>query len=172
MARTILAERATLVALLAAASLRVVGAVHACDAEQGALCPAEAGAALGNCLKDPSKWEGKMDISKACKDFMAINDACADEIDRSCSGMAYSDDTMVCLTQWTAQDMLSAGCEAALPKKQVEEDQAAVDAEKKAWREKRKKARQDAQDMMEQEKKSEKKEKKRRRKSKKSSDDL
>eukprot|EP00429_Kryptoperidinium_foliaceum_P047831 CAMPEP_0176107074 /NCGR_PEP_ID=MMETSP0120_2-20121206/53734_1 /TAXON_ID=160619 /ORGANISM="Kryptoperidinium foliaceum, Strain CCMP 1326" /LENGTH=165 /DNA_ID=CAMNT_0017441201 /DNA_START=60 /DNA_END=557 /DNA_ORIENTATION=+ len=164
--------RKTLSAVLAAASLKVASAVHACDAEQGALCPAEAGAALGTCLKDPSKWESKMEISAACKEFMAINDACAAEIEGSCSGMAYSDDTMVCLTQWTAQDTLSAGCAAALPKKEDKED-AAVDAEKKAWREKRKKARKDAQDMMEKEKKKdEKKEKKRRRKAKKSSDDL
>mmetsp|Transcript_63153 Transcript_63153/g.175096 ORF Transcript_63153/g.175096 Transcript_63153/m.175096 type:complete len:165 (-) Transcript_63153:124-618(-) len=126
-------------------------AVHACDSEQGAACPSEAGAALGGCLKDPSRHETKVEISEGCKAFMALNDACAEEIERSCSGMAYSDDTIVCLTQWTQASDLSEKCKAALPKKEEEEKDAAVDAEKEAWRQKRKAARQAAADMLEKE---------------------
>merc|ERR1719499_889560 len=139
---------ALVAAIAAAALLTPTSAVHACDSEQGALCPAEAGAALGACLKDPSKWEGQAEISQGCKDFMAINDACEAEIERACSGMAYSDDTMVCLTQWTSADSLSAGCAAALPQKEAV-SMAEVDKEKEAWRAKRKAARQAAQDALE-----------------------
>merc|ERR1719198_2395811 len=151
--------------VLAACLLGTAGAIHACDSEQGSACPSEAGASLGACLKDPSKHETKTEISAGCKDFMAINDACADEIERSCSGMAYSDDTMVCLTQWTRAEDLSAGCAAALPKKEEEQD-AEVDKEKEAWRAKRKKARQDAADMMQKEQDKGKKQRRRRKKSK------
>merc|ERR1719382_84799 len=108
---------------------------------------------------NPSKWEGQAEISKGCQEFMNINDACAAEIERSCSGMAYSDDTLVCLTQWTAADSLSSECAAALPKKEEEKD-SEVDKEKEAWRAKRKAAREAAQAMMEKEKENEGKKKK------------
>merc|ERR1719333_1186471 len=136
--------------------VRPSGAVHACDSEQGAACPAEAGASLGACLKDPSKHETPTEISEGCKAFMALNDACAAEIEKSCSGMVYSDDTIVCLTQWTQASDLSAECAAALPKKE-EEDPAKVDAEKAAWRAKRKAAREESMNMMDNEKASKKK---------------
>merc|ERR1719408_600151 len=98
-------------------------AVHACDSEQGAACPAESGAGLGACLKDPSKHETKTEISDGCKSFIQINDACASDIESKCSGAgAYNDDTMVCLTQWTQEADLSAECVAALPKKEVKEE--------------------------------------------------
>merc|ERR1719411_2295347 len=106
------------------AQLAPVDAVHASDSEQGSACPAEAGAALGACLKDPSKHETKTEVSEGCLAFIKINDACTAEIERSCSGMAYSDDTMVCLTQWTPADTLSPECAGALPKKEEEEDNA------------------------------------------------
>merc|ERR1719222_1064228 len=98
--------------------LRPSDAVHACDSEQGSACPMEAGAALGACLKDPSKHETKTEVSEGCKAFIALNDACAADIEKSCAGMAYSDDTMVCLTQWTSASDLSSECAAALPKKE------------------------------------------------------
>mmetsp|Transcript_10640 Transcript_10640/g.15954 ORF Transcript_10640/g.15954 Transcript_10640/m.15954 type:complete len:170 (-) Transcript_10640:122-631(-) len=142
------------------------GAVHACDSEQGLLCPAEAGFDLGKCLKDPSKWEvreAEGEISEGCKQFMALNDACAEELERSCSGMAYSDDTLVCLTQWTAQDTLGSACKDQLPKKEAESSEE-VDKEKEEWRRKRKAARQAAQDMMDKEKGQDSKKKRRRRK--------
>mmetsp|Transcript_9998 Transcript_9998/g.24920 ORF Transcript_9998/g.24920 Transcript_9998/m.24920 type:complete len:183 (-) Transcript_9998:99-647(-) len=164
------AKAAALAAAAALAHVPLAGAVHACDSEQGALCPSEAGKDLGSCLRNPSKWEGKMEISTGCQDFMALNDACAAELDAHCSGMAYSDDTLVCLTQWTSPDNLGAACAAALPKKEAEVD-AEVDKEKEAWRAKRKAAREAAQNMMEKEKDSGKKKKKKSKKSKKKSND-
>mmetsp|Transcript_78089 Transcript_78089/g.242110 ORF Transcript_78089/g.242110 Transcript_78089/m.242110 type:complete len:167 (-) Transcript_78089:111-611(-) len=149
---------------LAACLVHSAAAVHACDSEQGALCPAEAGFDLGKCLKDPSKWESTAEISSGCKAFMAINDACFEELERSCSGMAYSDDTLVCLTQWTSADTLSDGCKAALPKKEEEKGDDKVDKEKEAWRAQRRAARQAAKDMMDNEAGSQKKRRRRRRK--------
>merc|ERR1740138_251377 len=110
----------------------------------------EAGYALGACLKDPSKHESTVEISDGCKAFMAINDACTAEIEKGCSGMEYTDDTMVCLTQWTSADSLSPECAAALPKKEDESEEK-VDKEKEAWRAKRKAARQASMDMMDKE---------------------
>mmetsp|Transcript_66039 Transcript_66039/g.153406 ORF Transcript_66039/g.153406 Transcript_66039/m.153406 type:complete len:170 (-) Transcript_66039:67-576(-) len=155
--------------LVIGAVVRLGAAVHACDSEQGAACPSEAGTALGECLKDPSRHESKIEISEGCKAFMALNDACSKEIERSCSGMAYSDDTIVCLTQWTQASDLSEECSAALPKKEEEQD-AAVDSEKEAWRQKRKAARKAATAMLEEEQGGTKK--RRRRRSKKKSADL
>mmetsp|Transcript_10682 Transcript_10682/g.24314 ORF Transcript_10682/g.24314 Transcript_10682/m.24314 type:complete len:168 (+) Transcript_10682:49-552(+) len=153
-------------ALIAASVLlSPADAVHACDSEQGAACPMEAGFALGVCLKDSTKHESPIEISAGCKAFIELNDKCAAEIDKFCSGMAYNDDTLVCLTQWTQQSDLSADCVAALPKKEEETD-AEVDKEKAEWRRKRKEARQSAQDMMQDEKDGGKKRKQRKRKGK------
>ena len=41
---------------------------------------------------------------------------------QACSGNAYNDDTMLCLTQWTSPAQLSEGCKAALPKKEEKKD--------------------------------------------------
>merc|ERR1719367_869570 len=153
-------------ALALACFVRPGGTVHACDSEQGTACPSEAGAALGACLKDPAKHENQIEISEGCRAFMSLNDACAEEIKNSCSGMAYSDDTIVCLTQWTAASDLSEKCREALPKKEEEKD-TAVDKEKEAWRNKRKAARQAAADMLEKEKEKPKKRKSRKSKKKK-----
>merc|ERR1719428_1785213 len=140
-------------------------AVHACDSEQGSGCPAFAGAELGACLKDSSKHETPTTISDGCVEFMKTNDACAKEIEDKCQGMFYSDDTMVCLTQWTSPADLSAECAATLPKK--EEESAEVDESKKEWRAKRKKARSDSIKMMEEEKGGSTKKKKKKSKKKK-----
>merc|ERR1711920_753325 len=101
----------------------------------------------GACLKDPSKHESNIEISEGCKAFMALNDACTAEIEKSCSGMAYTDDTLMCLTQWTSASDLSPECAAALPKKE-EENTEEVDQEKAAWRAKRKAAREASMNMM------------------------
>merc|ERR1719245_2742709 len=75
----------------------------------------------------------KTEVSEGCLAFIKINDACTAEIERSCSGMAYSDDTMVCLTQWTRAEDLSPECAAALPQKAKEEDEV-VDKEEEEGR--------------------------------------
>mmetsp|Transcript_30020 Transcript_30020/g.68156 ORF Transcript_30020/g.68156 Transcript_30020/m.68156 type:complete len:169 (+) Transcript_30020:86-592(+) len=143
------------------AQLQSASAVHACDSEQGSACPAEVGASLGACLKDPSKHETKTEISDGCLAFIKINEACTAEIERSCSGMAFTDDTMVCLTQWTQAADLSPECSAALPQKAKEDDEV-VDKEKEEWRRKRKAARRAATDMMDKEKEKDKPRRRRR----------
>jgi len=125
-------------ALLVVSSFCLQGAqaVHACDSEQSSGCPAFAGAGLGACLKDSSKHEAPITISSGCEAFIKTNDACSKEIEEKCQGMFYSDDTMVCLTQWTRPEDLGADCVATLPKKEEESEE--VDESKKEWRAKRK----------------------------------
>merc|ERR1712217_94657 len=74
-----------------------------------------------------------------CKDFIKINDACANEIDEHCQGLFYHGDTMTCLTTWTKPDVLGASCKDALPKAASDDED--VDSEKAAWRAQRKAAR-------------------------------
>merc|ERR1719197_535198 len=140
-------------------ALLALAAAHPCDPEHGTACPFAAGKAVGDCLKDPSKHEEKVELSAECASFVALHDACAEEIDSACSGNAYNDDTMLCLTQWTSPAQLSDACKAALPKKAEEKDEE-VDAEKAAWRAQRKAAREAAANQMKKEQKKEEKAKK------------
>ncbi|CAE7816961.1 HMCN1 [Symbiodinium necroappetens] len=94
--------------------------------------------------------EKPLELSTSCKDFVEVNKACDSEIEQFCQGMYYHGDTMTCLTQWTSQSDLSSGCVAALPKKGSGDDDE-VDAEKAAWRAKKKAARQAAMDAIEKE---------------------
>mmetsp|Transcript_23002 Transcript_23002/g.64313 ORF Transcript_23002/g.64313 Transcript_23002/m.64313 type:complete len:179 (+) Transcript_23002:93-629(+) len=144
---------------LALLALLVRGALgnHACDNEAGQVCPSSMGKEIGDCLKDPSKHtltdidgnpreleegEQPLELSSSCKDFIKVNEVCAAEIDEHCQGMFYHGDTMTCLTTWTKPEELSEVCKALMPKK--EEDDGEVDAEKAAWRAKRKAAREQA----------------------------
>merc|ERR1712224_444095 len=98
---------------------------------------------------------------------MTLHDThCKDEILKHCNGdgQAFSDDTMLCLTQWTSESNLGESCKNALPKKEAAEDDAKVDAEKAAWRAKRKAERQAAMDQIKREEKAEKKKKKKKKK--------
>merc|ERR1712118_189464 len=127
------------------------------------------GADLGACLKNPSKWEKGAEgteISAGCKDFMALRDSCAEDIEKHCSGMHFSVDTMICLTQWTSPDRLDAACAAALPKKDEEKEEK-VDPEKEAGRAKRRKEREASMEQMKKEEKKAKKDAKKKKKSKK-----
>merc|ERR1719159_1810744 len=145
---------------------------HPCDAEAASACPFDGGADLGACLKNPAKWEkdaAGLDISAGCKDFMALHEKCAGDIEKSCSGMHFSDDTMICLTQWTTPDRLDAACAAALPKKDTEKEEK-VDPEKEAWRAKRRKEREASMEQMKKEEKKAKKDSKKKKKSKKNSE--
>merc|ERR1712039_63198 len=82
--------------------------------------------------------EKPLELSDGCKAFIKINEACEKEIEDLCDGMFFHGDTMICLTQWKF-DSLGDSCKAALPKKEEASDE--VDAEKAAWRAKRKAAR-------------------------------
>jgi len=163
------------IAVAAAFFVAPTSAIHACDSEQGSLCPEAAGSELGACFKEFMKKEpGRAsEISQSCLDFVAINDACSSEIEKHCSGNAYTDDTILCLSEWTRSDDLSAECAAKLPKKAAKEENAQVDKEKEEWRRKRKAARQASMDMMDKEKaKTDKKEKKQRRRGSKKNSEL
>mmetsp|Transcript_58319 Transcript_58319/g.126058 ORF Transcript_58319/g.126058 Transcript_58319/m.126058 type:complete len:184 (+) Transcript_58319:60-611(+) len=174
-----------------AASLAVfacyVGALSPCDNEAGQVCPSSEGLAIGECLDDPSKHtltdidgnpreleagEEPMKISAECRDFIRINKACATEIDEHCSGMFFHGDTMTCLTTWTKPEVIGEACRAALPKVEAEDE--TVDAEKEAWRAKRKAARTQAQKDLKKEQENQEKaaKKKKKRKAKKNTDDL
>merc|ERR550537_1226037 len=166
---------------LALLTLLMRGALgnHACDNEAGQVCPSSMGKEIGDCLKNPSKHtltdidgnpreleegEQPMELSSSCKDFIKVNEVCAAEIDEHCQGMFYHGDTMTCLTTWTKPDVLGEGCKAQLPKSGSEDDEE-VDAEKAAWRAKRKQARMQAQKDIEKEKGQGQKRKRRRKKS-------
>mmetsp|Transcript_65892 Transcript_65892/g.176086 ORF Transcript_65892/g.176086 Transcript_65892/m.176086 type:complete len:218 (+) Transcript_65892:36-689(+) len=131
--------------------LPTVQGIHPCDAENGSACPSEAGKTLGACLKDPTKHEAPTELSASCKEFIAVNDACESEIENHCSSAFYNDDTLLCLTQWTRPEQLSAECQGALPKKEEEKSEE-VDADKAAWRAKRKAAREESMRQLEAEK--------------------
>merc|ERR550514_2157671 len=79
-----------------------------------------------------------MELSEECKAFIKINQLCDKEIEEHCEGAFYQGDTMTCLTQWK-YDVLGDDCKGALPKKEAESVE--VDADKAAWRAKRKGAR-------------------------------
>ena len=76
------------------------------------------------------------EISSVCSSYIALLDACRADIDEHCAGKEYTNDAIVCLTEWTKVP-LSSQCTAALPKKeksssQRESDKLGSDAKKKA----------------------------------------
>mmetsp|Transcript_55597 Transcript_55597/g.132990 ORF Transcript_55597/g.132990 Transcript_55597/m.132990 type:complete len:176 (-) Transcript_55597:138-665(-) len=166
--------------LLALCAVLSSEALSPCDDEAGRVCPMSIGKEIGECLLDPAKHqltdidgnprelepgEKPLELSTSCKDFVEVNKACDSEIEQFCQGMYYHGDTMTCLTQWTSQSDLSSGCVAALPKKGSGDDDE-VDAEKAAWRAKKKAARQAAMDAIEKEKGGDDKKKKKSKKKK------
>jgi hypothetical protein len=130
---------------------------HPCAAEVESACPERPGSELGACLKDKNEHENPTEISSACTDFMALNKACAEDIEKFCDGAFFSDDTIICLTQWTEQENLSPRCQSvmewAVPKKEEAEEEVVTDElgmsdqdreEKEEWRAKRKAVRDEA----------------------------
>jgi len=143
-----------------AALLLAVGAFaeHPCINEVASACPDRPGADVASCLKDPSEHDSPTEISSECTDFMALNKACADDIEKKCDGGFFSDDTIPCLTQWTEKEDLSERCQKVLSwavpqEEEAEEEEAATDElgmteeeakEKEEWRAKRKAVRTEA----------------------------
>merc|ERR1719420_2348364 len=133
---------------------------HACTAEASSACPDESGAQLGRCLQDPEQHQSQTTISSECTDFIALNQACEGDIEKFCDESYYSEDTVLCLTEWTRMDDLSPKCKTvvkwAAPKSEEgddsgeggEEDDSGMSEtekqEKKEWHEKRKANRADA----------------------------
>merc|ERR1719183_84706 len=142
-----------LIILLSAFLAVGVSALSPCDNEAGQVCPMASGKEVGECLSDPSKHsltdidgnprelepgEKPMELSEDCKKFIEINKGCDADIEEHCQGMFFQGDTMTCLTDWK-KDAISDACKEFLPKQQEASDE--VDAEKAAWRAKRKAAR-------------------------------
>lgn len=118
---------------------------------------------IGDCLKDESQHEEKTEISSECTDFMALNNACKDDIETHCDSAFFSDDTTPCLSQWTDKENLGSKCASvmkwAIPQPEDDEvqDDGPVDElgmtdkdreEKAEWQAKRKAIREEAIDRM------------------------
>eukprot|EP00439_Symbiodinium_sp_Y106_P071676 s548_g12.t3 len=130
---------------------------YPCEAEIASACPDSPKSDLVTCLKDASQHETPTEISSECTDFMALNSACADEIEQLCDEEFFAEETMPCLMRYRASDEeISEKCQSvmrwALPADE-EEAEAVTDElgmsekdrqEKEEWREKRKKEREAA----------------------------
>lgn len=137
---------------------RLALADHPCSEEVAAACPDRPAADLATCLKDPKEHEKETEISSGCTDFIALNGACTEDIEKFCDGAAFSDDTILCLTQWTEPESLSARCRGviswAVPQDEAEEEEEGEEPdagmsdqdkeEKKEWQAKRKAVRDEA----------------------------
>jgi len=126
-------------------------ATHACEAEVSSACPERPGSEIASCLKDKSEHDRPTVISSDCTDFIALNVACKDDIAKFCDDNHFSDDTILCLMEWTDQRDLTTKCSGvmkwAIPEKVGEAKKAVTDelglsdkdyAEKREWQAKRK----------------------------------
>eukprot|EP00440_Ansanella_granifera_P012538 gb/GFBE01013623.1/.p1 GENE.gb/GFBE01013623.1/~~gb/GFBE01013623.1/.p1 ORF type:complete len:291 (+),score=115.75 gb/GFBE01013623.1/:1-873(+) len=144
-----------------AALLGTALAEYPCEAEIAAACPDSPKSEVADCLKDPNQHETPTEITSECIDFMALNTACADEIESLCEEEFYSHETMPCLIKFRAsEDDISEKCSSvmkwALPVEEVEA-QGVTDElgmseqdleEKREWQAKRKAGREAAMERM------------------------
>lgn len=141
---------------------------HACESEVVSACPDRPGAEMAKCLKDKSEHERPTEISSECADFIALNTACAEDIVKFCDEAFFSDDTALCLSEWTPSRNLASKCasvvEWAVPKKDDSESNGPTDElgmsekdykEKLEWQAKRKAGRGAAVEKLREDKKSE-----------------
>eukprot|EP00927_Polykrikos_kofoidii_P055724 TRINITY_DN49939_c0_g1_i1.p1 TRINITY_DN49939_c0_g1~~TRINITY_DN49939_c0_g1_i1.p1 ORF type:complete len:288 (+),score=98.98 TRINITY_DN49939_c0_g1_i1:25-864(+) len=147
-----LQSQGPLLLLLPLWALRVsLLAAHPCEQEVSSACSDTPGSELARCLKDKTEHEKATEISSDCTDFIAVNVACAEEITQFCDESFFSDDTVLCLTQWTDKGRLSSKCSSviqwAVPGSDDESADGPTDelglsakdyAEKREWQEKRK----------------------------------
>lgn len=136
--------------LLVLNTCKSVLAGNACQAEIASACPERPAAEMAKCLKDKEEHDAPTEISSECADFIALNVACADDIEQFCDGGHFTDDTVLCLSEWNRHN-LGSKCakvvEWAAPKKEgsgptdelgmSEEDY----AEKRRWQAERKQGR-------------------------------
>lgn len=126
--------------LIVAMLLRGANA-HSCDAEAATACPFDGGRALGACLRDPTKHESPTEISAECQVFLDLHTKCETNLaSGTCGGTAYTDDAILCLTQWLNKADLTEECKAALPEEKPAEERV-LDEEALAKRARRKRAR-------------------------------
>mmetsp|Transcript_25943 Transcript_25943/g.46898 ORF Transcript_25943/g.46898 Transcript_25943/m.46898 type:complete len:283 (-) Transcript_25943:39-887(-) len=133
-------------------------AEYPCEAEIGSACPDSPRSELHLCLKDSSQHDSPTDISSECADFMALNAACAQEIEQLCEEEFYTENTMPCLAKFQdSEEEISDKCQSvmkwALPAEEDEAVEKVTDElgmsqedyeEKKEWQAKRKKIREEA----------------------------
>jgi hypothetical protein len=112
--------------LLLALTVSLSAGLNPCDEAYGAHCPEEVGWRVGDCLKA----QADAHLSSDCLVYINAHDACRTEMEAHCLGKEYSGDAVICLAEWTAQDLLSESCKDALPKKTVEAKKALTDKEK------------------------------------------
>ncbi|CAE7598978.1 unnamed protein product [Symbiodinium pilosum] len=130
---------------------------YPCEAEIASACPDSPKSDLVACLKDTSQHESPTEISSDCTDFMALNSACADEIEQLCDEEFFTEETMPCLMRYRSSDEeISEKCQSvmrwALPADEEAEETVTDELgmsekdrqEKEEWREKRKKEREAA----------------------------
>mmetsp|Transcript_47828 Transcript_47828/g.104108 ORF Transcript_47828/g.104108 Transcript_47828/m.104108 type:complete len:287 (+) Transcript_47828:91-951(+) len=127
----------------------LIGTVaHPCEAEISTACPDRPAAEIADCLKKPENHDTVTTLSSECTDFVAINTACSEDINKHCDEAFFSEDTVLCLTTWTEPESLSQKCadvlDWAVPK--ADDDEGPTDElgmsekdyeEKKAWQAKR-----------------------------------
>lgn len=127
---------------------------HPCTAEVASACAERPSSDIATCLKDPEEHDSPTEISSECGDFIALNKACAADIEEHCEAGQFSDDTLLCLTKWTQKENLSPKCQSvmewAVPSADAEvvTDELGMSdedyQEKKAWQAKRKAEREQA----------------------------
>jgi len=109
-------------------TLLLAAAAIPCDDVYGSHCPEASSWAVQDCIKekvDPSL------LDQSCIDYMRVHDACRNDINKLCSGMAYTADLLPCLTEWTTPDKLDADCVASFPKKKEKKTKTLTDEQKK-----------------------------------------
>eukprot|EP00931_Biecheleriopsis_adriatica_P074068 TRINITY_DN48227_c0_g1_i1.p1 TRINITY_DN48227_c0_g1~~TRINITY_DN48227_c0_g1_i1.p1 ORF type:complete len:284 (-),score=102.78 TRINITY_DN48227_c0_g1_i1:44-895(-) len=147
--------------LVAVLAFYPVHAEYPCEAEISSACPDSPKSELADCLKDSSQHENPTEISSECADFIALNSACADEIEQLCEEEYYTHETIPCLVKYKGSDdgEVSEKCSSvmkwALPAE--DEEEAVTDElgmsekdleEKKEWQAKRKAGREAAMERM------------------------
>ena len=73
-------------------------------------------------------------LSKACSEFLRVQESCREDIDIHCTGKEFTGEVLYCLTEWTNPSSLTEGCKSALPPKEEkpEKKKLSKDDKKKA----------------------------------------
>lgn len=87
---------------------------HPCTSEVASACPDRPGTDVAACLKDSEQHDTATEVSSDCTDFIAVNTACAEDLEKKCDEAFFSDDTIPCLTQWNERDDLTERCQGVL----------------------------------------------------------
>eukprot|EP00928_Gymnodinium_smaydae_P065654 TRINITY_DN48758_c1_g1_i1.p1 TRINITY_DN48758_c1_g1~~TRINITY_DN48758_c1_g1_i1.p1 ORF type:complete len:286 (-),score=76.03 TRINITY_DN48758_c1_g1_i1:56-913(-) len=128
---------------------------HPCEEAIASACPERPGAEIAACLKDKEQHDTPTEITSECTDFIAVHRACSEEIENSCDEAYFTDDTLLCLTQWIGDSQRSEKCSSVLAWAAPQHDEEAADEgptdelgmsekdhqEKLEWQKERKKVR-------------------------------